>query len=299
MSRALPLLAVAICCWSGLAAAQDRPEPKSPEAEAAATESAAEAVSPDDSRPPERPEDAAPDTAEPKPDAEKTPQDQPADDPSEEKPEADQEEAAEQFGPPPPPQWYLLRESDQEYDACKLGLSMLGTSYREEPAITDDENPECGIARPIRVDQIIPDLTLEGGAVMRCDTARALGLWAQDFLRPGTAMLPGAPRVTSLQLGTTYDCRGRIGTGEAQPKVSEHAFGNAIDIAAFVMDNGEVLTVEPRVDTGDITEGFQMAMQKAGCLFFTTVLGPGSNAAHDNHLHFDVAVRNGGWRLCE
>uniref|UniRef100_UPI0025FFD818 extensin-like domain-containing protein n=1 Tax=uncultured Paracoccus sp. TaxID=189685 RepID=UPI0025FFD818 len=210
-----------------------------------------------------------------------------------------QPDPAPVFGPPAPPRWFGLRESDQDYAACKLALSFLGTVYSEEPAITDPADPDCGIARPVRVDRILPDLVLEGGAVMRCDTARALGFWARDFLRPASLMLPGAPRVTGLQLGTTYDCRARIGTGADQPKLSEHALGNAIDIAAFVLDGTDPLVVQPRTDTGDLAEAFQRTARAAGCLFFTTVLGPGSNEAHDDHLHLDLAARRGGWRLCQ
>ncbi len=208
-------------------------------------------------------------------------------------------ESAPVFGPPAPPRWSALRETDTDYAACRLALSLLGTVYAEEPPITDPADPDCGIARPIRVERILPDLALEGGAVMRCDTARALGFWARDFLRPAAAMLPDAPRVTGLRLGTTYDCRPRVGTGADRPKLSEHALGNAIDIAGFVFDGADPLAVQPRTDTGNLAEAFQRTVRAAGCLFFTTVLGPGSNDAHDDHLHLDVAARRGDWRLCQ
>ena len=51
--------------------------------------------------------------------------------------------------------------------------------------------------------------------------------------------------------------------------------------------------------TGDLAEACPRTARAAGCLFFTTVLGPGSNDAHDDHLHLDVAARRGGWRLCQ
>lgn len=206
---------------------------------------------------------------------------------------------AAMFGPPPPPAWWILRETDAEFAACTRALSALGTAYVVEPPITDEADRDCGIARPIRVTRILPGLELEGGAVMRCDTARALGLWARDFVGPAAAMLPGAPRVTSLQTGTTYDCRSRIGTGQALPKLSQHALGNAIDIAAITFDDADPLPIQPRTDTGDLAEAFQRTIRSAGCLFFTTVLGPGSNGAHDDHLHLDMAARRGGWRLCQ
>lgn len=207
--------------------------------------------------------------------------------------------AAPDFGPPPPPAWWLLRETDQDFAACRLALSWLGTAYTQLPAITDPADRDCGIARPIRVDRILPDLALEGGAVMRCDTARALGFWARDFLRPAAAVLPGSPRVTGLQLGTAYDCRPRIGTGENRPKLSEHALGNAIDIAAIVFADAPPLTIQPRSDTGDLSEAVQRTLRASGCLFFATVLGPGSNDAHDDHLHLDGARRPNDWRLCQ
>lgn len=197
------------------------------------------------------------------------------------------------------PEWTKLRESDQEYDACRLALSILGTKYEEVPEITSPEDEHCGIARPIRVQEIIRGVTLLGGADMRCDTARALGFWTQNFLRPATAALPESPQLTGLQLGSTYACRARVGTGKERPKLSEHAIGNAIDIAAFEFSNGEILKVEPRQDTGDIAESFQRSAQSTACLYFTTVLGPGSNAAHNDHLHLDVAARKNGWRLCQ
>ncbi len=265
---ALRAVCALICCLAAqTAAAQDRPAP-----------APSDTAEPVDTRPPLRPD---------------TPQ------PAETDTGADQDMAEEPFGPPAPPRWYTLRESDAEYDACRLALSVLGTTYSQEPQLTDPDNRECGIARPVRVTQIIPGLALQGGAVMRCDTARALGLWAQDFLRPAAAALPDAPRLTGLQLGTTYDCRGRIGTGQAAPKLSEHAYGTAIDIAAFTFDAGDPLPVMPRDDTGDLAEAFQRAARGSACLFFTTVLGPGSNDAHDDHLHLDTAQRNGGWRLCQ
>ena len=81
--------------------------------------------------------------------------------------------------------------------------------------------------------------------------------------------------------------------------LSEHAFGNAFDIAAFRFDDGSRFAVEPRADKGDLAEAFQRAVRGAACLYFTTVLGPGANAAHDNHLHLDIKARRGGWRLCQ
>ncbi|RNF35182.1 extensin-like domain-containing protein [Paracoccus methylarcula] len=237
-----------------------------------------------DTRPPTRPESDAP-----------TPPGKPDEAPEPAEPRAPAQ-PVEEAGPPA---WKDLRENDREYAACRLALSLLGSVYEEIQPVTDADDPDCGIARPLRVTEILPGLELEGGAEMRCDTARALGFWARDFLRPAAATLPDSPRLTGLRLGSTYSCRARAGTGKKRPKLSEHALGNAVDIAAFLFDGAEPLPVQPREDSGDRFEAFQRSARATACLYFTTVLGPGSNEAHDDHLHLDVKSRKNGWRLCQ
>ena len=82
-------------------------------------------------------------------------------------------------------------------------------------------------------------------------------------------------------------------------KLSEHAFGNAIDIMAFGFKDGSQIKVAPREREGSREESFQDAVRATACLHFTTVLGPGSDDAHSNHLHLDVIARSGGFRLCQ
>ncbi|AUH66439.1 extensin [Paracoccus zhejiangensis] len=287
-------------------AAQPAPAPPEKPAEAAeeAADDAVDATLPvarPDSTPAEPPADGpeAEAGAEPEPEASTTPPDDP-------KPVGRLIPPEETAAPEPPaepkgpPVRETLRESDFDYAACLLALHDLGSVYEEIATISQPDQRDCGIARPIRVTEILPGIALQGGAAMRCDTARSLGFWMRDFVRPAVARLPDAPRLSGVQLGTTYDCRGRVGgEAEAEAKLSEHAFGNAIDISAFTFHDGPPLPVEPRQDSGDLVESFQRAVRGAACLEFTTVLGPGSNASHNDHLHLDIAARNGGWRLCQ
>lgn len=203
------------------------------------------------------------------------------------------------IGPTQPPVWFTLAGSQDQFDACRLGLTVLGASFVPQPAQADPENRNCGIAYPLKITQILPGVALSGEPVMRCETALSLALWIRDFLQPAAALLPDAPRLTALQTGPAYTCRDRAGTGDADPKPSEHGYGNAIDVMGFSFDQGDPVPVSPRQETGDSAESFQRAARGTACLLFTTVLGPGSNAAHDNHLHLDMAARNNGWRLCQ
>lgn len=189
-------------------------------------------------------------------------------------------------------------EDDFAYSACLLTLYSLGSAYEELAAIREIDQPACGMERPVRISEILPGLALSGDPVMRCETARQLALWSRDHLRPAANFLPGAARLTSIEPGSTYQCRDVIGNGNGGD-LSGHATGNAFDIMGLVFSDGSRLEIEPRQDTGDMTEAFQAAIRGAACLYFTTVLGPGANAAHDDHLHFDVKPRNGGWRLCQ
>jgi len=211
--------------------------------------------------------------------------------------EAGTEPEPDFIGPAAPPIHATLREDDFSYSACLLELTLLGSDYEERAPVSDEANRDCGIDRPIMLQSPLPGVAIEGGALMRCDTARHLAHWLRDFVRPASALLPGQPRLVGLVAGSTYQCRATVGNGGG--KTSEHAFGNAFDIAAFRFDDGSTIEVAPRKDDGDLLESFQHAVRATACLHFATVLGPGSNAAHDNHLHLDIKARKGGYRLCQ
>ncbi|HRO14834.1 MAG TPA: extensin family protein, partial [Paracoccus sp. (in: a-proteobacteria)] len=201
-------------------------------------------------------------------------------------------------GPLPPSLPDSLRESDFDFAACRLALTLQGVDYERMPLLRDATERDCGIARPLRVSRILPGIALSGAADLRCDTARALAGWMREAVVPAAAHLPGAPRIVGIELGTAWQCRAIVG-GASNARLSEHATGNAIDIAGFLLDDGTSLPIRPAPDRGDMAAAFQKAVQGSACLFFSTVLGPGSNAAHDDHLHLDIKARRGGFRLCQ
>lgn len=189
------------------------------------------------------------------------------------------------------------QESDFDHAACLLGLFLAGAKWESPAPIRNAENPDCAISHPVRITEIAPGVTIPGGAVMRCDVALALSRWTRDVVQPAARHLPGTPRLIGYTPGSTYQCRRRV--GGTRDKISQHALGNAFDIMAFRFSDHDDLLVRPRQDNGNLAEAFQHAVRGGACLYFTTVLGPGSNAAHDDHLHLDLAPRKGGWRLCQ
>jgi hypothetical protein len=89
---------------------------------------------------------------------------------------------------------------------------------------------------------------------------------------------------------SAYVCRTRNGTSE----LSEHAYGRAIDIGAFITAAGDTITVKAADGKDKKHDAYLAAIRTAACGPFTTVLGPGSDPDHALHLHFDLAPRKGG-----
>ncbi|MBA3897201.1 MAG: extensin family protein [Sphingomonadaceae bacterium] len=120
---------------------------------------------------------------------------------------------------------------------------------------------------------------------MTCPLARAFTLWVQNDLA-GPAQRSFASRVVRIESFGTYSCRNV--NGAATGALSEHAFANAVDVAAFVLENGRRVTIKDGWNGGDDEREFLRAVRAAACGRFQTVLSPDYNEAHHDHLHFDM-----------
>jgi len=87
--------------------------------------------------------------------------------------------------------------------------------------------------------------------------------------------------------------------GNSNAHISEHAFGNALDIAAFTLADGRRITVKDGWHGLAEEQGFLRDVQGAACQQFTTVLAPGSNAYHYDHIHVDLMRRASRRVICE
>lgn len=120
---------------------------------------------------------------------------------------------------------------------------------------------------------------------MTCPLARAFTLWVQnDLTAPAARWLGG--RVVRIESYGTYACRNV--NGAEGGSLSEHAFANAVDIAAFVLADGRRVTVKDGWDGDEDQRQFLRAVRGAACARFATVLSPDYNSAHHDHLHFDM-----------
>lgn len=200
---------------------------------------------------------------------------------------------AEAPAPAEPPVPELLAEDDATLAACLGRLRAGGTVFERADAVSE-EGGACGILNPIRVSEIVAGVALEPAALMRCATAAALADWVVTFVLPASRTLSGQGPLIAVDHASTYVCRRIGGDGD----LSQHAFGNAVDIIAFRFAEGPPVLVEPREREGTAAEAFQRTARASACLGFTTVIGPGQED-HDNHLHLDIKPRESGYRLCQ
>ncbi|CZT35814.1 extensin-like domain-containing protein [Rhizobium sp. 9140] len=189
----------------------------------------------------------------------------------------------------------ITPEEPAAYAQCLTDLKALGTTFSEKPRIDDGQG--CGIDKPISVSEILPGIKLAPEATLRCEAALELARWTKEAVLPAARVAMSEDgALKTINQASSYICRLR--NNASTGKISEHARGNAIDIASFTFRNGETIAIQPRDEDGTLSGAFQRAVTATGCLYFETVLDPGSDEAHENHLHFDVLQRRGNYRYC-
>lgn len=166
--------------------------------------------------------------------------------------------------------------------ACRGALSEGGLSFADQPDRQDGEF--CAIRDALT-------LTGEGaglrprGAVMACEQALAYTVWQRQVVQPAAIELLGSP-VRSIEHYGTYACRRRYAQQDQAP--SEHAYANALDVAAFRLEDGRTVSVETHWQAPGPERVFLERVRTGACRVFNGVLSPDYNAAHANHLHLDM-----------
>jgi hypothetical protein len=157
-------------------------------------------------------------------------------------------------------------------------------------------NAMCGDLAPVRMTAI----HLEGGgkvelrpaAVARCETALEFARWVREDVAP--SVRPLGSRLKRIDIAASYSCRPRNNVSGA--RLSEHGLANAIDVGALHLDNGRRIAI---VNSSAPPQYLFAEMRISACKRFTTVLAPGADASHHDHIHLDLARRRGGYRLCQ
>ncbi len=157
------------------------------------------------------------------------------------------------------------------------------------PAISG-AHPGCGIEAPVRL-VAVAGVTLTGKAEVSCEHAVALADWVEQTAQPAANELLST-RLVSMRPVASYVCRTR--NGKRGAKLSEHAKGNALDIAGFSFAGGETVAVRRGWGREDQRGEYLRSVWAGACGPFGTVLGPEANHHHHDHFHFDTARYQNG-----
>jgi hypothetical protein len=166
----------------------------------------------------------------------------------------------------------------------------------QPPAVPRTSAPVLGPLRGPPVIAASTSVQIKPVATLACPMVSALDHWIADAVQPAAQRWFGQPVVEIKQI-SAYSCRGM--NGQPGARISEHAFGNALDIAAFVLADGRRVTIKDGWRGAPEEQGFLRDIQGAACDQFTTVLAPGSNAFHYDHFHVDLMRRASGRRICQ
>jgi hypothetical protein len=147
----------------------------------------------------------------------------------------------------------------------------------------------CGMTHPFKITAIANgEISLDKPLTIDCSMIPTLETWLDEAVQPA-AMARFGQRVVGLHVFGAYSCRSVDNL--AGTKLSEHAFGNAVDVAGFKLADGRDIIVVRDWKRSDSQESAFLHEAEAGaCQHFTTVLGPGADVFHYNHLHLDLAM---------
>jgi hypothetical protein len=139
-------------------------------------------------------------------------------------------------------------------------------------------------------------VAVKPAATLACPIVSALDHWLTETVQPAAQRWFGQ-RVVEIKQISAYSCRGM--NGDPNAHISEHAFGNALDIAAFTFADGHRITVKDGWRGLPEEQGFLRDVEAGACQQFTTVLAPGSNVYHYDHIHVDLMRRASRRLICQ
>jgi len=177
--------------------------------------------------------------------------------------------------------------------ACRLALT---DQVAIAPSIPDIKGAGgCGGEDLVRLEAIVlPDkrqVSVKPAAILRCKMAAALADWIRSDIAPLAERLGTA--VSNLDNFDSFECRGRNRIVGAQ--LSEHGRANALDVRAFKFADGSTISLTDRT----VPRGLRESVLHSACTRFSTVLGPGSDWYHEDHIHLDLMERRNNYRICQ
>ncbi len=177
----------------------------------------------------------------------------------------------------------IVRPATPNLRQCLADLDRLRARYTLLP----EQDFGGGCSQHGTIQLLSAGIPVSNVKAVQCGVARTLALWLNDYVQPAAENAFGS-RVVKLESMGAYSCRNIIGNPAVAGNRSEHATGNAIDIGGFVLADGRRITIQNGWNGTAEEHDFLRAVRAGGCKKFQTVLSPDYNAAHHDHLHFDM-----------
>jgi hypothetical protein len=203
----------------------------------------------------------------------------------------------EQFAPPQEayasfPATAGTAQASPPPSACQLRLAKIAVF---QPLGTLIGPGDCGAPDAVQLQNILlsdqTKVAVAPPATLRCSMAEQVSQWVRDDVAPSLAGL--GPPLRVLDNFDSYECRGRNRVRAAA--MSEHGRADALDVRGFRLADGRELELTDVAVEKDWREKIRSSV----CARFSTVLGPGSDGYHEQHIHLDLAERRNGYKLCE
>jgi hypothetical protein len=165
---------------------------------------------------------------------------------------------------------------------------------KAEPVEDMTEGNGCGIRNGFKLYEV-DGVKLSQPAIVTCNVANTFHNWLQQTAQPKASQVYGA-QISEIKIAASYACRPRNNVRGA--KLSEHGMGNAIDVSGFSFDNGRQVTVLGDYYGASSDRNFLSSIRRDACGPFHTVLGPGSDSSHRDHIHLDLQKMRSGGPYC-
>ena len=177
--------------------------------------------------------------------------------------------------------------------ACRQALS---EEIAIAPSIPDIHGlGGCGGEDLVRLEAVVlPDkhrVVLKPAATLRCTMASAIADWVRTDMAPLAASL--GSEISDLDNFDSFECRGRNRVAGAQ--LSEHGRANALDVRGVKLADGRSISLTDR----EVPRETRESVLHSVCARFMTVLGPGSDGYHEDHIHLDLMERHNNYKICQ
>ena len=186
---------------------------------------------------------------------------------------------------------------DQAEAQCMASRQVQLSAYVSLREKAIDGPGTCGMEKPLRVAAFANgSVALTSNATLACPIVATTDKWFTDVVQPAAMNVLGA-QVIEIRAGS-YSCRA-MNNGTGTSRTSEHAFGNAVDVFSFRLNDNRVVTVKDGWRGVPEEQAFLREIFVGACAHFSTVLGPGADAFHYDHFHIDLARHSKGRHICK